>query len=660
MSVSLYDDVDFIVEIGFSTSGGAGLVPIGSTMSSIVWTDVTDYVRSVSISRGRSNELDDFQTGRATVVLSNGDRRFDPEYASGPYYGSLTPMRPVRIGASYDGGFYQELFMGWVDGWPQSYVGDFDSTVTLNVSDGFKVLNQLTLPHYWDWVTPRVGSSISGATLRRWFRLADGDGAERAFESVGNYSIGYWYDDDDNTTTGDGADSLIVGSENGAMEFNGEKRLQFWSGNLLPNEASIGAEKTVEFWFSTTVTDDGGYGLIFAGSTEETYLAAGLRVASGVGWIEVWVNDLFPFAAQVNTSVGSGAGKLNDGRPHHVVISYNGTTPSFFSTIDGRSMPLSRSEYFQNSRPEVIGGAITDSSLGVDFPNNFIGIIDEVCVYDAYVTTTWALDRWRQGVGRYTNGARTDARIDAILEMAEWMTDGTYLGTGRGKMSGIRTENKTVLDAIKEADEVEQGRLFMDVAGRVRFIGRQDQATGTAYSTSQATFGDGSGELRYTDISTNYDDQRIYNSVTVQRDSGPAITVTDTDSQSQYFIKSSELTGLLAYNDAECLDIANVQLASYAEPQLRVESLTFDPRSAPADLFPIALGFDIGTRITVKRRPQGVGSAISRDVFIESVAHDITPDTWTTTYQLSPVFMEWWIVEDATNGYIDSTFAVGY
>ena len=44
-------------------------------------TDVTDDVRSVTVRRGRSFQLEQFQAGQATVVLSNNDRDFDPTNA---------------------------------------------------------------------------------------------------------------------------------------------------------------------------------------------------------------------------------------------------------------------------------------------------------------------------------------------------------------------------------------------------------------------------------------------------------------------------------------------------------------------------------------------------------------------------------------------------
>jgi hypothetical protein len=42
--------------------------------------DVTDEVRSVTVRRGRSRELERYQAGAATVVLDSQDRKYDPSY----------------------------------------------------------------------------------------------------------------------------------------------------------------------------------------------------------------------------------------------------------------------------------------------------------------------------------------------------------------------------------------------------------------------------------------------------------------------------------------------------------------------------------------------------------------------------------------------------
>lgn len=69
----------------------------GPFASSKTWTDISDYVLGIPTAKhGRDSELGAFQAGAMTVRLDNTDRRFDPSYAAGPYYGDLLPNVPVR------------------------------------------------------------------------------------------------------------------------------------------------------------------------------------------------------------------------------------------------------------------------------------------------------------------------------------------------------------------------------------------------------------------------------------------------------------------------------------------------------------------------------------------------------------------------------------
>jgi hypothetical protein len=61
----------------------------------------------------------------------------------------------------------------------------------------------------------------------------------------------------------------------------------------------------------------------------------------------------------------------------------------------------------------------------------------------------------------------------------------------------------------------------------------------------------------------------------------------------------------------------------------------------------------------VNRRPQGVGSLISKQVIVEGISHAITPDGWETTFTLSPVFVATFILDSATFGVLDSN-QLGY
>ena len=102
--------------------------------------DVTAYVKSVNISRGRSRELDRFQPGTFNISFDNRARVFDPKYTSSPIYGFVTPKRMVQIIAGS-----QIQFQGYVQDWNFSYDVSGESIATANGADAFSFLAQQTL-----------------------------------------------------------------------------------------------------------------------------------------------------------------------------------------------------------------------------------------------------------------------------------------------------------------------------------------------------------------------------------------------------------------------------------------------------------------------------------------------------------------------------------
>jgi hypothetical protein len=73
------------------------------------------------------------------VLLDNRDRRFDPTYTAGPYYGNLLPTRRIRGGVTFNGISYAQ-FAGYIEDWQIAYPGPLDSDVEVTWSDGFAVL----------------------------------------------------------------------------------------------------------------------------------------------------------------------------------------------------------------------------------------------------------------------------------------------------------------------------------------------------------------------------------------------------------------------------------------------------------------------------------------------------------------------------------------
>lgn len=61
------------------------------------WVNITDYVKDISIKRGRDDVLSVVQPGTASITLDNRDGRFSPAYQLSPLYPNVSLMRAVRI-----------------------------------------------------------------------------------------------------------------------------------------------------------------------------------------------------------------------------------------------------------------------------------------------------------------------------------------------------------------------------------------------------------------------------------------------------------------------------------------------------------------------------------------------------------------------------------
>lgn len=141
-----------------------------------VWTDVSDWLRSFEIRRGRNDELGTIDSGTARLRLDNSDRRFEPEYAGSPYYPNVDAIRPVRISATWAGVTYR-LFTGFVERWPPERRSIEGAYVDVEAVDGFELLRQASL------VGVALGGGASGAAIDGAATAAGWPAALRAIDA---------------------------------------------------------------------------------------------------------------------------------------------------------------------------------------------------------------------------------------------------------------------------------------------------------------------------------------------------------------------------------------------------------------------------------------------------------------------------------------------
>jgi hypothetical protein len=125
-----------------------------------VLTDVTEYVASVSVDRGKSRELDRYTAGHASVSLHNDSRIFDPFNASSTYYSQILPRKPIAIETNGE-----RVFTGFIDDWDLTYDLSGKSFASVSAIDGFLRLSAAELDSFT--ATSQLSSDRVTAILNR-------------------------------------------------------------------------------------------------------------------------------------------------------------------------------------------------------------------------------------------------------------------------------------------------------------------------------------------------------------------------------------------------------------------------------------------------------------------------------------------------------------
>lgn len=105
--------------------------------------DVSDYLVSVNLDRGKSFELDRFNAGGATITFNNDNRYFDPFYTSSPYYGKVLPRKLIVIETN---GVRQ--FTGYINDIDFTYELGTKSFAIIKCTDAFMQLTATQLNEF--------------------------------------------------------------------------------------------------------------------------------------------------------------------------------------------------------------------------------------------------------------------------------------------------------------------------------------------------------------------------------------------------------------------------------------------------------------------------------------------------------------------------------
>ena len=627
------------------------------------YTDVSKYVTfQPSTVRGRSSERDAFVVGQLSLVMYSEARIFDPDNASGTFFGKLLPMRHCRLRVTFNGST-RYVFKGYVAGWDQQWIdgGDMRGYVNLSCHDAFKVLAKAALPEC------AYAQEVKVDAPTAWYRLGDPITSTTAADSSGNAKTAYYNP------------AVQTASLTGGVVFATQDGSRTWT---VPSSPPVteplesvlntqGSGSAMGFVSGTTWSWEMWYRppAVAAYGNSEGHSVWGQGVSGaptfqfqfqqnfdGTRSIQLAVTD--ESAASLSPRFDSANSALTDGNSHHYVVTRSGTTIAFY--IDGVAQTPAAGSL------SGLGAATTNfgssPQLWVKAKANGTTLCDEIAIYATQLSAARVLAHYTAGLNGFA-GDTVSARISRVMAYTSYATFPTSIDTSTRTVQGcdFGGGQTKLLDYLQLLERTEggQARLFIAQDGTLTFHASFHD---TGNPTVAFAFTDAAGStLPYTQTGTLEDNStRLANDVLYQRQNGQVKRVADATSDQAYGTSSFALTGLLGQSDDEMLDRANAHLYRYKDPRSRLPSFTVEPAMSTqaATLVPAVQTIDIGAHVSVRKLPENQGSAWTREVTVEGISHqlDVGTGAWSVQYLLAPYdpANQWLVLDSATQGVLDT------
>ena len=566
----------------------------GPYVASPTWTDVTTYVREISIRRGRSDEFQDFDAGTASLTLDNRTRIFDPTNTAGTYYANLLPRRQIKITATNNATVYP-VYRGYISGWPMSITdAGFDATVTLECYDAFGLLANEELPddladqyirslnprHYWPLTDPidplnytsqrlqDYGSSPQTLSCQSGLRTSNAEGLAIGLANTScnlsetEFIEGWYY-----STTAMAATSTTMA-----------QWVQFGSGdaNFIFSVYGLSHEAEVEF----DKANNKMYVHTYDGTFQYNYEAT------------VYPDVNQPHHIAVNTFSNAGLLKF-----------YLDGVEETMTQTASVSFPIGRVEKFGTTPGRHQQAILTNSSLSA-----------------TQIQTIYSLS-----LGYVTES--TGARFDRLIAYTSFPTSLTSKSANLvATVTEISDGGPAVTSELQLLSDSEGGSIYVNKSGVITLTARGDYATGRS-ATPQATFGSGGIGIG-TNIDYHLTAENLRNELTMGFSGNGSIDVKDATSIAAIgTCGGSWPTQLSTQSDAQSL--GTLLLAFTSSPKLIISPYEVNVEASTAS-WDTVLSLELLDRI-VLNIPQKTGANTTAVQLLQSIEHKITPSQWSTT-----------------------------
>jgi hypothetical protein len=220
-------------------------------------------------------------------------------------------------------------------------------------------------------------------------------------------------------------------------------------------------------------------------------------------------------------------------------------------------------------------------------------------------------------------GQNTGTRIEKILDTVDFPVTMRNIDTGDSLTQADPATSRTSLAALKNVETSEQGAFYVSPDGNVIFLNRSNtigSAGGTPIQFNQT------GGIPYENLVFAFDDKLIVNQCSVTRVGGSTQTNIDASSVAEYFPHNVSFSDLVIDTDAAAANIAAIYVATRSTTTIRIDQMLidlYDPNVPNATI----LGLDYFDNVNISNI-QPDGSTITKNLQIQGVNWEITPNSW--------------------------------
>lgn len=282
---------------------------------------------------------------------------------------------------------------------------------------------------------------------------------------------------------------------------------------------------------------------------------------------------------------------------------------------------------------------------------------------DVVYTTITAVDAFRLAqnaqistVTGATAGQYSGTRIGKILDAISWPASMRDIDTGLTTMQVDPGTPRTALEAMQTVELSEYGSLYVDASGS--FVFQDRTFTTNSVNATATVFNDNGTGISYFNALWLLNDVLIYNSAQITRTGGTTQSTSNQASIDKYFVHSYNQQNLLMETDATALDYGRAYVASRAETTTRCDAITLDLYTANYNTGILAaLGLDFFDPVSITTTQPAVSgtSTLSKTLQVFGVAHNITPNSWKTTFTTLEPIIDGFILNSTLYGILDTS-----